>query len=110
MSSEIRLRILGVELGNTIFTGRPGPNDERGVLFGNGYGPNGTYATNEEMGYYPDEYRAGVIYVKIGPFKFGPNNETIRDRTQNWLHDHWVPTPRFKKLDRPNKWLWQFGW
>ena len=102
MSSEIWLRLFGVELGNTIFTGRP---DKNAI---DPDGPNGTYGLGESN---PDQYRAGVLYIKLGLLKFGPNNETIRDKTQNWLHDKsWIHTPRFRKLDRPNKWLWQFGW
>jgi len=48
------------------------------------------------------------MYYKIGPLRIGYNSETIRDKTQNWAHDHWFSTPRFRKLDRPDKWYWEF--
>jgi hypothetical protein len=107
-TGEGRLQIFGLEIGSATFTGNRGPNDGTGVGPG---GPYGTYKTDAELGYYPDKYRAGVLYLKIGPFKFGPNNEDIRNSTQNWLHDL-IGTPRFKydPEHHPDKWLWQFGW
>lgn len=107
MSSEVRLRILGfIEIGNTTVTGESHPNakyEERAL---SKEGPYGTYEAYE--GYDPDEYRAGILYIQIGSFRFGYNSETIRDRTQNWAHDNWFATPRFKKLNRPGKWYWEF--
>ncbi len=107
MSSEVRLRLYGfIEIGNTTVTGRsyPGANYENKGL--SDEGPYGTYESKD--GYNPDEYRAGILYIQIGSFRFGYNSETIRDRTQNWVHDHWFPTPRFRKLNRPGKWYWEY--
>lgn len=64
MSSEIRLQFFGVEVGNSIFTGRPGRNDKSGVVYGDGYGPYGTYTTNDELGYYPDKYRLEYFILR----------------------------------------------
>jgi hypothetical protein len=47
-------------------------------------------------------------FYKIGSIRIGYNSETIRDKTQNWAHDNWFSTPRFKKLNRPGKWYWEF--
>jgi hypothetical protein len=105
LSGQVKLRFGMAELGLTLFTGEP---DKEEVLYGDGYGPYGTYGLGITD---PNEYRAGVLYLKVGPFKFGPNNEGIRDYFQNGLHDtKKIHTPRFLKLDRPNKWLWQIGW
>lgn len=106
MSSEIRIRLFGfIEVGNTTVTGRSYPH----ATINNGLvdqGPYGTYVAKGDHN--PDEYRAGIIYIQIGSFRFGYNSETIRDRTQNWAHDNWFATPRFKKLNRPGKWFWEF--
>ena len=106
MSSEIRIRLFGfIEVGNPTVTGRSYPESD----YGKGLSKEGPYGTYEAYdGYNQDEYRAGILYIQIGSFRFGYNSETIRDRTQNWVHDHWFPTPRFRKLNRPGKWYWEF--
>ncbi len=101
LTEELRINFIGgIKIGLTIFTGNP-----NNYGFDPDQGPYGTYEENE--------YRGGVLYFQIGPFKFGPNNETIRDKTQNWFHDlTFIHTPRFP-IDRkkhPNKWFWQLGW
>jgi len=106
MTSEIRLRVGLLEFGTTAVTGRPypGANDKNGGIIEGG--PNGTYAKVGD--YDPDEYREGIFYVQIGALRVGYNSETIRDNTQNWLHDL-IGTPRFKKLNRPDKWYWEIN-
>lgn len=64
--------------------------------------------TDDGIVYDPDKYRAGVLYIGIGPFRIGRNSEEIRDFFQNRLHkligDH-----LFKKLDNDPEWYWFFG-
>ena len=105
MSSHVRLRLGFFEIGNIAVKGRsyPGATIDNGLI---DEGPNGTYIAKD--GYDPDEYRAGILYIQIGSLRFGYNSETIRDRIQNWVHDHWFATPRFKKLNIPGKWYWEF--
>lgn len=97
LTSDIRLRLGPIEIGNTTVTGN---SDHYQIVDG---GPNGTYSDNE--------YASGILYFKIGAFKFGYNSETIRDKTQNWAHDTIFPTPRFpvNKKKHPNKWYWEFS-
>ena len=105
MSSEIRIRLGFVEIGNTTVTGRPYPK----AIYDEGLFREGPYGTYEAYGEYdPDEYRAGILYLQIGSIRIGYNSETIRDKTQNRAHDNWFSTPRFKKLNRPGKWYWEF--
>jgi hypothetical protein len=105
MSSEVRLRLFGfIEIGNTTVTGRSYPEAD----YGKGLFREGPYGTYKAYGDYdPDEYRAGIVYQQIGFIRIGYNSETIRDKTQNWVHDTWFPTPRFRKLNRPGKWYWE---
>jgi hypothetical protein len=99
MSSEIRLNILGFfEIGNTTVTGNP-----------NNYGINkdlGPYGTYEE-----NDYRAGILYFQLGFIRIGYNSESIRDKTQNWVHDKWFSSPRFPidKFKHPDIWYWEFN-
>jgi len=108
LTSDIRLRLGPIEVGNTTVTGRSYPESsfENGGLSQGG--PYGTYKSKDE--YNPDQYRAGILYFKIGGFKIGYNSEGIRDKTQNMVHDNWFSTPRFKKLKRPGKWYWEIDY
>jgi len=99
MSSEIRLRLGLIEMGNTTVTGNP---DNYSIEYGEGKGPFGTYSDNE--------FSAGILYLQIGFIRIGYNSETIRDKTQNWAHDNWFSTPRFPvdKKKHPDRWYWEF--
>jgi hypothetical protein len=56
-----------------------------------------------------DSYRAGILYLAIGPLKFGINSEKIRNATQNFLHriNGW---PEFRVIAKPDSFYWEFGW
>jgi hypothetical protein len=66
----------------------------------------GQYIKNR-LGDDPDEYRAGIGYVGIGPLRFGNDTEKRRDFIQNGIHDK-TGVPHFKYIDRSNKWYIQF--
>jgi len=84
------------DIGLDLVTGRPIPPAGPG-------GPNGTY-DNER-----NHHRAGILSFRIGPFRFGYNNEKIRDKTQNKWHDM-IDTPRFPiDYSRRGRWYWTFG-
>lgn len=67
------------------------------------YEDNGDYYTKEE-----GDYRAGIIYLKIGSWKFGYDSEFIRDKIQNTLHEMWG-YPKFKVKNKKSHFVWQFG-
>jgi hypothetical protein len=90
----------GVSLGFNCFTGDPGLNDA--VV------QNHTYQTSV-YGSDPDKYRAGVLYMGVGPVKAGINSEHVRAVIQNdIIHDNLVKlfagytSPHFRELDIPD--------
>ena len=94
-----------------MFTGDPGlkeGNREKDPIGGKG----GQYKKNR-FGNDPDEFRAGVAYIGIGPFRFGSDRESTRHELQNVLiHDKLLaknPSPWFRPMwERPDKWYWGF--
>jgi RHS repeat-associated protein len=106
MSSEVRLRLFGfIEIGNTTVTGESYPYAANGAGLDLFKYQNGEYTSYGD--YNPDEFRAGILYMQIGFIRIGYNSETIRDKTQNRLHDMFG-WPRFRDLKRPGKWYWEF--
>jgi hypothetical protein len=71
-----------------------------------------TYAIGKN-GTDPDKYRAGIIYVGLGPLKIGKDSEANRHALQNKLaHDGLMhgESPYFRVLpNRKPKWFWYFG-
>ena len=96
-----------MHLGINLFTGDPGLDEkDRTEMSING---KSYYVKNPKTGKNPDEYRAGVGYIGIGPFRFGSDTENTRHKIQNKLvHDN-IGSPRFLEINRPNKFYFQFG-
>ena len=111
-SAAARFRLTAFSIGVNIFTGDPGVDHDSRRTF-NDPDANGrdTY-TISANGDNPDEYRAGLFYVGLGPFKIGVNNEQIRNLFQNrFAHDFLCKkdSPYFKVLDRPSRAYFYFG-
>lgn len=109
-SAAAKIRIGPVYVGVNLFTGDPGLKDEdrRTELDANG---RETYVINEN-GDDPDQYRAGLLYIGAGPFRYGYNSEQIRHFFQNrFAHDLICGgrSPYFKVLDRPGQHYFYFG-
>jgi RHS repeat-associated protein len=107
-TAAAKIQIGNIHIGINLFTGDPGGTsiDDRRTEIING---NLTYIPNSSNSANPDEYRAGVGYIQIGPFRFGNDKESRRDMIQNrWIHSNFG-FPFFKVLDIPNKWYFQFG-
>ena len=111
-SAAARFRFGILSLGVNIYTGDPGvDHDIRNVFEDPERDGRQTY-TISANGDNPDEYRAGIFYVGVGPFKIGVNNEKVRDLFQNrFAHDFLCQkdSPYFKVLDRPNNTYFYFG-
>ncbi|MFW5762498.1 MAG: RHS repeat domain-containing protein, partial [Cyclobacteriaceae bacterium] len=100
LTHQMKYNVFGSEVGLNLFTGEPDPN----VTYFEGgkeyYGEGGI--TN------PNEYRAGILYMKFGGVKLGINDELIRDKTQNPFHDK-IGTPRFEVLEKKTRFYWEIG-
>lgn len=111
-SAAARFRLTVLSVGINIFTGDPGvDHDDRRTFQDPDVGGRETY-TISANGDNPDEYRAGLLYVGLGPFKIGANSEQIRNLLQNrFAHDFLCKkdSPYFKVLDRPGKAYFYFG-
>jgi RHS repeat-associated protein len=101
LTGQVKVRMIGTEIGLTLFTGDPGPNRAS-----RNKDKEGNYTTGIN-GENPDEFRAGILYVGFGPIKLGINSEGIRDKTQNWLHRNVTDDPTFRELPRKPKFYWQ---
>ncbi len=114
-TSHQRINLVGISIGNSIFTGDPGPSGEREI--DRSSGPYGTYTGKNNPYGDPDKYRHGLLYVGIGPIKIGYDSESIRNFIQNGFHDK-IGSPRFRNLcGTPeyeamggDKFYFQFGW
>jgi hypothetical protein len=62
----------------------------------------------ESNGNNPNSHRAGVLYIGVGPFRFGRNSERIRHIFQNRLA-HGNKYPWFEVLPRKRRWYWGFS-
>lgn len=92
LSSEVRLKLGNVEIGLTTVTGRAIDKD---------------YETNTNIEAEGKDYRAGILYLKIGSLKIGYDSETIRNMTQNKLHENYG-WPIFKiKTKKKPRWIWE---
>lgn len=102
-----KLQIGPIHVGFNIFTGDPGLNKEdRDYKYINGVK---TYV--ETNGNNPNKYRAGLGYVRFGPFSFGRDNENIRSYIQNDIIHSRTGDYYFDKLKGwPDRSYFQFGW
>ena len=111
-SAAARLRIGVFSVGVNLFTGDPGVDHEDRRTFSDPDANGRETYTISANGDNPDEYRAGVLYVGLGPFKIGANSEQIRNFFQNrFAHDFLCrgDSPYFKVLDRPGHTYFYFG-
>jgi len=103
LTAQFRLNFLGLQTGMILFTGSPEGAMRDPVT--------GEYIDNPNIDGKSDvdDYRAGILYCAIGPFKFGINSEKIRNATQNFLHriKGWET---FKVMPIPDRAFWEFGW
>ena len=110
-SAAGELNVGPLSLGFKFFTGDPGLDiNDRKVNYDKG-GLYGQYEANNEKGYNPDKYRAGIGYVGIGGFRFGKNSEQFRNSIQNQLiHDKVSHSPHFRVIPSiPDRWYWGWG-
>ncbi len=114
-TAAARIKFGSISVGVNLFTGNPGlKGGEDGVrktFEDPEFGGRETYVLNE-LGDDPDKYRAGVLYVGIGPFRFGRNSEQIRHTYQNrFAHDFLMggDSPYFKVLDIKPSWYFYYG-
>lgn len=111
-SAAARFMVGPISVGLNLFTGDPGvSHDDRRTY--NDPDANGreTYTLNEK-GDDPDRYRAGILYVGIGPIRAGVNSERLRHFFQNrFAHDFLCrgDSPYFKVLNRPTQGYFYFG-
>jgi len=104
-AAEINYGPFGI--GMYLITGDAGP-DRNEYL-----DPDGKYYLANN-GYDPNQYRMGVFYGKVGPFRVGGNSEDIRHVFQNrFAHDFMTGgnTKWFEVLSlKPRwRWWWMFG-
>ena len=111
-SAAVRVRFGPLYAGVNFFTGDPGlSNDDRRTFADTDAGGRETYTINDN-GDNPDEFRAGIAYVGLGPLRIGCNSEKIRNTLQNrFAHDLLCRgnSPYFKVLDRPAQTYFYFG-
>jgi len=111
-TAAARFRVALFSVGVNLYTGDPGvDSDDRRTFKDPDANGRETY-TLSANGDNPDEYRAGVLYVGLGPFKIGANSEQIRNYFQNkFAHDFLCQnnSPYFKVLDRPAQTYFYFG-
>jgi hypothetical protein len=106
LTAQFRLNFLGLQTGMILFTGDPkGAKEEEinGILTYVNPDPDNPLSTDV------DKYRAGILYIGLGPLKFGINSEKIRNATQNYLH-RIMGWPIFRENSGPAKPFWEFGW
>lgn len=111
-SAAARFRIGVFSVGVNLFTGDPGVDHDIRRTFEDPDANGRETYTISANGDNPDEYRAGVFYVGLGPFKVGANSEQIRNFFQNkFAHDFLCrgDSPYFKVLDRPGHAYFYFG-
>lgn len=98
-----KLQLGPLHVGFSIFTGDPGLLDEDRVE------ENGFYQ-NSKHGSDPNKYRAGIGYVRFGPFSLGRDSEDIRYNIQNDIIHNNIGSPYFSYVNYPSRWYFQFGW
>jgi RHS repeat-associated protein len=108
-TAALRLNLLCFSVGFNLFTGDPADASGYRSIDPHHGNKKGTYDNPNA-----DKYRAGVLYIGIGPLRFGWNSESIRHAIQNvWAHDCLMhgESPWFKRLDSqfPDKLYWNFG-
>jgi RHS repeat-associated protein len=111
-SAAARFRLGVLSVGVNLFTGDPGVDHEIRNTFDDPDANGRETYTISANGDNPDEYRAGLFYVGLGPLKIGANSEQIRNIFQNkFAHDFLCRgnSPYFKVLDRPSHAYFYFG-
>lgn len=111
-SAAARFRLAVFSVGVNLFTGDPGVDHEDRRTFKDPDTEGRETYTISANGDNPDEYRAGVFYVGVGPFRIGANSEQVRDFFQNkFAHDFLCrgDSPYFKVLDRIGQTYFYFG-
>ncbi len=111
-SAAARFRLAVFSVGVNLYTGDPGVEHEDRRTFNDPDTEGRETYTISANGDNPDEFRAGVFYVGVGPFKIGANSEQIRDFFQNkFAHDFLCrgDSPYFKVLDRTGQTYFYFG-
>jgi hypothetical protein len=106
-TAAMKIQIGPVYVGFNLFTGDPGldSKERKREYRSDGH----YYYIKNSKGDDPDEYRAGVGYIGIGPLRFGTDSEKLRHIIQNQLIHDKLGVPRFSIIDRPNKFYLQFG-
>ncbi len=105
LTSRTRIDFGIFSVGLDLFTGDPGLKwKDRRV--GIGEDGNEYYLEGNTN---PDKYRAGVLFLKVGPISFGLNSEDIRDEIQNQIIHKWQDVPFFRNLGSPNDFWFHFG-
>ena len=111
-SAAARITAGPLSIGLNLFTGNPGVLHSDRRTFNDPEANNReTYMINEN-GDDPDQYRAGILYVGLGPVRLGVNSENIRHFFQNrFAHDFLCrgDSPYFKVLNRPGQGYFYFG-
>jgi hypothetical protein len=102
LTAQFRLNFFGLQAGLILFTGSPD-----GAIIDE----TGTYApdSNNPLATDVDDYRAGILYIGLGPLKLGINSEKIRNATQNFLH-RIMGWPEFRVIPGPATLFWEFWW
>lgn len=111
-SAAARFRVALFSIGVNIYTGDPGLDSGDRRTFNDPEADGRETYTISANGDNPDEYRAGLLYVGLGPFKIGVNSEQVRNFFQNkFAHDLLCQSssPYFKMLDRPTQTYFYFG-
>jgi len=107
-SAGLRMQIGLLSWGFELFTGDPGFRKEDRLAGPHLDSDNGAYELNLD-GSDPNKYREGIIYIGIGPIRFGGNNEANRHRIQNRMAHDAIDVPWFQVLEIPNKKYFYFG-
>ncbi len=105
LTAQVRLNFFGLQTGLILFTGSS-EGAIKDKINGREYfvpDPNNPLATDV------DDYRAGILYIGLGPLKFGINSDKIRNATQNFLH-RVMGWTEFRMIPGPAKPFWEFGW
>lgn len=111
-SAAARFMVGPLSIGLNLFTGDPGINHDDRRTYNDPEANNRETYTINESGDDPDRYRAGILYVGLGPVKLGVNSENIRHFFQNrFAHDFLCrgDSPYFKVLNRPTQGYFYFG-